>query len=161
MEGIPPSIHDMGDLVSERERTIVGIGDLKKIIGACFAVALALVGYLCQHYNGQLIQLTSQLAVRVETDHQQDKKIQQLEDNLGEARRANDRIENALNEQRRATSDMLQQMTLLTGKVAATEEVSRTTRERVESLLDYFRKEDKHAVISAEDSIKSPRGIRQ
>ena len=151
----------MGDLVNERERTIVGIGDLKKIIGACFAAALMLVGYLCQHYNGQLIQLAGQLAVRVETDHRQDTKIQQLEDNLGEARRANDRIENALNDQKRVTSEMLLQMTTLAGKVAATEEVSRTTRDRVEALLDYFRKEDKHAVISTEDSVKSPRGIRQ
>lgn len=159
MEGIPPSIHDMGDLVSERERTIVGIGDLKKIIGVCFSIALALVAYLCQHYNGQLIQLSTKLSDRVETDHVQDKKIQQLEDNLGEARRTNDRIETALNDQRRVTTELLQQMASLNGKVSTTEEVARTTRERVEALLDYFRKDKGNAVISSEDSVHTPRGI--
>lgn len=149
----------MGDLVSERERTIVGIGDLKKIIGVCFAVALTLMGYLCQHYNGQLVSLSGKLADRVETDHNQDKKIQQLEDNLGEARRTNDRIESALNDQRRVTGELLQQMATLNGKVSTTEEVARTTRERVEALLDYFRKDKGNAVISTEDSVHSPRGI--
>lgn len=149
----------MGDLVGERERTIVGIGDLKKIIGVCFGIGLALAGYLCQHYNGQLIQLASQIAIRVETDHQQDKKIQQLEDNLGEARRTNDRIERTLNDQQRVTSEMLLQMTSLAGKVSATEEVSRTTRDRVEALLDFVRKENKNAVISTEDSVYAQRGI--
>jgi len=149
----------MGDLVGERERTIVGIGDLKKIIGVCFGIGLALAGYLCRHYNGQLIQLASQIAIRVETDHQQDKKIQQLEDNLGEARRTNDRIERTLNDQQRVTSEMLLQMTSLAGKVSATEEVSRTTRDRVEALLDFVRKENKNAVISTEDSVYAQRGI--
>lgn len=149
----------MGDLVSDRERTIVGIGDLKKIIGACFGLALAIVVYLCQHYNGQLMQIGSRLTVMVDIDHGQDKKIQQLEDSLGEARRTNDRIEKTLNDQQRMTSEMLLQMTQLSGKVSATEEVSRTTRDRVEALLDYFQKDGKRAVISTEDSIRSPRGI--
>jgi len=159
MEGIPPSIHDMGDLVSERERTIVGIGDLKKILAVFFGIGLTLVGYLCQHYNGQLIQIASQMAIRVEADHAQDKKIQKLEDNLDEARRSNDRSERAVQEQQRIQGEMLLQMNTLTGKMSATEEIARSTRDRVEALLDFVRKENKSAVISTEDSVYGPRSV--
>lgn len=149
----------MREIRQDTERTIVGIGDLKKIIGVCFGIGLAIVGYLCQHYNGQLISLTTQLATRVDADHAQDKKIQKLEDNLEEARRANDRAERSMDGQGRVQSEMLLQMNTLAGKMAATEEISRATRDRVEALLDFVRKENKNAVISTEDSIYGPRSV--
>lgn len=149
----------MSSIREDSQRTIVGIGDLKKIIGACFGVAVLLGGYLCQHYNGQLILIASQIAIRVDADHAQDKKIQKLEDSLEETRRANDRQERAVEAQQKLQSEMLLQMNTLTGKMSATEEVARTTRERVETLLDFVRRENKNAVITTEDSVYGPRSV--
>ena len=159
MDELPPSLTDMRDIREDSQRTIVGIVDLKKIIGVCFGIGIALVGYLCQHYSGQLIKIASQLAIRVEADHAQDKKIQKLEDNLDEAKRSNDRAERSMENQQRVQSEMLLQMNTLSGKMAATEEISRATRDRVEALLDFVRKENKNAVISTEDSIYGPRSV--
>lgn len=152
---------EIREMRDNSQRTIVGIGDLKKIIGSMFGIGILLVGYLCQHYNGQLIVIASQIALRVEADHAQDKKIQKLEDNLEESKRNTDRTERSSEAQQKILSDMLLQLSQLSGKVSSTEETSRSTREQLEKLLEFVRKENRNAVITTEDSIYAPRGIQR
>ncbi len=123
------------------DRTILGITDLKRVIiyFACGTVGLAIVAF--QYHQSQITAAQVLINSNFSGDAKQDLAIADLKAQISTADATGKRLEDAVKDQRTLTSQMLIQMTQLSGKVSSTEEISRNTQSRIEALNDYLRNE--------------------
>lgn len=129
------------------EKTVLGLTDLKRIIYGCFAGSVGLAVVAFQYHQAQI---TSNFS----GDAKQDLAIADLKAQISTADATGKRLEDAVKDQRTLTSQMLIQMTQLSGKVSSTEEISRNTQSRIEALNDYLRNErmdPKRSVLDSSD----------
>lgn len=140
------------------EKTILGLTDLKRIIYGCFAGAVALAAFAYQYQQGQIGRNQAQISANYADDAKQDLAIADLKAQIKSADETGKRLEESVKDQRALTSQMLIQMTQLSGKVSSTEEISRNTQSRIEALNDYLRNDrldPKRGVLDVSPSRKS------
>lgn len=149
-------MNELLEAAKDRDSAVFGIADLKKFFMWTMGVSAAALLGVGQYFHGKL-------SSNQDADAKRDVAIQQLQDQFKHSSETGQRLERAIEQQQTVSTQMLLQMTQLSGKVSSTEEISRNTQARVEALNDYLRNSHapKKEVLSAEDSVYSPRGIQR